>query len=265
MLKRIISAAVMLIVLVPILIAGGRAFYLAVGIIALLALKEILDLKKSHSKIPSGVILMAMAALIFLVFYEYNVDIFSYGLNHLFFALILILFLIPTLFSYKNGEYNTKDAFYLIGVIILLGTAFNAIIVFRNMNLYYLVYLFLVTIMTDTFALVFGMLFGHHPLAPLISPKKTIEGAIGGLVMGSIIPSLFYYYFISPIPFYIILIISLLLSFVSQLGDLLFSKIKRENEIKDFSNLIPGHGGILDRFDSIIFVVLAYVLLIQFI
>lgn len=265
MLKRILSATIMLLVLVPILIAGGRAFYIAVGGIALLALKEILDLQKSHSKIPSGVILMSMVALIFLVFYEYNVDIFSYGINHLFFALMLILFLIPTLFSYKNGQYNTQDAFYLIGIIILLGTAFNALIVLRNMNLNHLIYLFLITIMTDTFALVFGITFGRHPLAPLISPKKTFEGAIGGLLMGSIIPSLYYYYFINQIPFYIILFLSMLLSFTSQLGDLLFSKIKRENEIKDFSNLIPGHGGILDRFDSIIMVVLAYVLLIQFI
>ena len=118
--------------------------------------------------------------------------------------------------------------------------------------------------MTDTFAFFVGSMIGRHPLAPTISPKKTVEGAIGGLLMGTIIPTIFYYYFIKTSPIWLLLLISFILSFVSMLGDLVFSKIKRENEIKDFSNLIPGHGGILDRFDSIIFVILAYILLIQF-
>ena len=83
--------------------------------------------------------------------------------------------------------------------------------------------------------------------------------------MGTLVPTIFYYYFISAEPIWFLLIMSFILSFISQLGDLLFSKIKRENDIKDFSNLIPGHGGVLDRFDSAICVVLAYILFLQFI
>lgn len=264
MLKRILSAIVMLLIFIPILIAGGRAFFIAVGVIALLAFKEFLDLHKSHSKIPPAVTLMSILVLLFLVFYEYDAHVLSYGISHLVFALMLILFLLPTLFSYKNSEYKTQDAFYLMGVILLLGTAFNALIVLRNIDLNHIFYLFLVTIMTDTFAFFVGSMIGRHPLAPTISPKKTVEGAIGGLLMGTIISTIFYYYFIETSPIWLLLLISFILSFVSMLGDLVFSKIKRENEIKDFSNLIPGHGGILDRFDSIIFVILAYILLIQF-
>ena len=264
MLKRILSAIVMLLIFIPILIAGGRAFFIAVGVIALLAFKEFLDLYKSHSKIPPAVTLMSILVLLFLVLYEYYAHVLSYGISHLVFALMLILFLLPTLFSYKNSEYKTQDAFYLMGVILLLGTAFNALIVLRNIDLNHIFYLFLVTIMTDTFAFFVGSMIGRHPLAPTISPKKTVEGAIGGLLMGTIIPTIFYYYFIKTSPIWLLLLISFILSFVSMLGDLVFSKIKRENEIKDFSNLIPGHGGILDRFDSIIFVILAYILLIQF-
>lgn len=265
MLKRILSAIVMLLILIPVLLAGGKVFFLAVALISLLAYKEFLDLRKSHSKIPSGIVLIAALFLIFLVFYEYEAQMINYGVNHLVFALMLLLFLLPTLFPYKNSEYRTQDAFYLIGILILLGTAFNSIIVLRNMDLHHLIYIFLVTVMTDTFALIVGMLIGKHPLAPVISPKKTVEGAIGGLIMGTIIPTIYYYYFMGREAIWFLLLMSFILSFISQLGDLFFSKIKRENEIKDFSNLIPGHGGILDRFDSVICVVLAYILLLQFI
>ena len=118
--------------------------------------------------------------------------------------------------------------------------------------------------MTDTFAFIVGSLIGKHKLAPTISPNKTIEGTLGGLIMGSVIPTIYYYFCINTSSIFLIFIISLILSFVAQLGDLFFSKVKRENEIKDFSNLIPGHGGILDRFDSMIFVILAYILLLNF-
>mgnify|MGYP005806263649 CR=1 FL=1 len=265
MLKRILSAIVMLLILIPVLLAGGKAFFLGVGVISLLAFKEFLDLRKSHSKIPSAIILIAALFLLFLVFYEYEAQMINYGVNHLVFASMILLFLLPTLFPYKNSEYKTQDAFYLMGVLLLLGTAFNSIIVLRNIDLNHLFYIFFVTVMTDTFALVVGMLIGRHPLAPVISPKKTIEGAVGGLIMGTILPTIYYYYFIGREAVWFLLLMSFVLSFISQLGDLVFSKIKRENEIKDFSNLIPGHGGILDRFDSVICVVLAYILLLQFI
>ena len=262
MLKRVISAIVMLLIFIPLLIAGGRAFYLAVGIIALLAFKEMIDLKESHSKIPSGLVLGAMLALLVLVFRDAENSVLSYGISTRLFALLILIFLIPTLFSYKKGEYNTRDAFYLLGVILFLGTAFNAMIVLRNMNLYILVYLFGITILTDTFALLIGMAFGRHKLAPEISPKKTWEGFLGGAIFGTIIPSIFYYYFISPENIIETIVMTLVISVVAQLGDLIFGKIKRENNIKDFSDLIPEHGGILDRLDSTIFAIITYVLII---
>ena len=101
--------------------------------------------------------------------------------------------------------------------------------------------------MTDTFALFTGMFIGKNKLAPSISPKKTIEGFIGGALMGTFIATSFYVTVINQ-------------SMPLQLGDLVFSFVKREYGKKDFSNLIPGHGGILDRFDSLIFVVLAFIL-----
>ena len=108
----------------------------------------------------------------------------------------------------------------------------------------------------DTFAYFTGYLFGKHKLIPDISPKKTVEGAIGGIV-SAVILFVVYGIIIEAITDananYIVLAISgLLLSVTSQVGDLIASLIKREHGVKDFSNLLPGHGGIMDRFDSIL-------------
>ena len=117
--------------------------------------------------------------------------------------------------------------------------------------------------MTDSFALFTGMLIGKHKLAPEISPKKTIEGAIGGSLMGTIIATAFYVTVInSNVPLVFVILITLALTAVGQVGDLAFSAIKRYYGQKDFSDLIPGHGGILDRFDSLVFVVLAFILVL---
>ena len=110
---------------------------------------------------------------------------------------------------------------------------------------------------SDTFALFAGMLFGRHKLAPHVSPKKTVEGAIGGVV-GGVLGTLLLCYIVSHIindPFWVpIILFGGVGSVISQIGDLSFSVIKREFGVKDYGKLLPGHGGILDRFDSVTFV-----------
>ena len=97
-------------------------------------------------------------------------------------------------------------------------------------------------------------------MCPKISPHKTWEGFIGGLIGGSIVGLIVYSNLLGSLTFKAILV-TFILSFIGQIGDLFYSKIKRENKIKDFSNLMPGHGGVLDRVDSLSFVVFAYVIL----
>ena len=110
----------------------------------------------------------------------------------------------------------------------------------------------------DVGAYFFGVFFGRHKLCPLISPKKTIEGALGGFLLNVVVMLSFGAIFSSithlPVNFIAWLLIGALGSPVSILGDLVFSLLKRSCGIKDFSQLIPGHGGMLDRFDSVIFV-----------
>ena len=110
---------------------------------------------------------------------------------------------------------------------------------------------------SDSAALFAGMLFGKHKLAPLASPKKTVEGAIGGLVGGMVGMILFRIIFflctVQKLNILWCILIGLIGAAMGQLGDLSFSVIKRQSGIKDYGRLLPGHGGVLDRFDSVIF------------
>lgn len=257
--KRIISALIMLLITVPIIYYGGVLFKIGISFVSLLALKEIIDLKKSHQPIPIFVELISAISLLFIVLADYDAYSIMFGITYKGIAIMLLSLLSLTVF-YKKDKYTTKDAFYLIGAILLLGAAFNTMILVRAFGLYKFCFLILIFILTDTFALFGGMLFGRHKLSPEISPKKTIEGSIVGSLIGTIGVSIFYHYLINPINLKVIVAI-FILTIIGQIGDLIFSKIKRENEIKDYSNLIPGHGGILDRLDSTIAIMLGYLIM----
>lgn len=144
---------------------------------------------------------------------------------------ILLTFLVLVV-SYNNSKiYGVNDAFYLVGGLLILYFGFNCIIELRNTNYKILVYLLLITIMTDTFAYIVGVLLGKHKLIPEISPKKTIEGLLGGLLFGSIIPIIYYINTFNDINIMLI-VRTIILSLTSQFGDLVFSSIKRNYHIK---------------------------------
>jgi phosphatidate cytidylyltransferase len=169
----------------------------------------------------------------------------------------LLSLLMPTLFI---KDYETKDAFYLISFTLYIGLFYNCVNMIFNQNKYLLLFIILVVVITDTFAYIIGSLIGKHKITS-ISPKKSWEGTIAGVISGCIVGTFYYMAVISSSNVLRTIVLCIILSIMGQLGDLLFSKIKRENKIKDFSNLIPGHGGILDRFDSLSFAVFVYVLL----
>ena len=257
--KRILSAIVMLLICIPIIYFGDKSFRIGIAVVSMLALREMIDLKKSHHKIPKLVELISYLALLFIVLAEYEGYSILFGITYKGIAILLLSILSLCLF-YKKEEYTATDALVLIGTILLLGTAFNTMILVRNLGLWDFCSLILIFILTDTFALFCGMAFGKHKLIPHVSPNKTWEGSIGGTLIATIGVSVFYHYLVSPVTWKIVLGI-LILSVIGQIGDLIFSKIKRENNIKDFSNLIPGHGGVLDRLDSTITIMLGYLII----
>ena len=254
---RIISAIIALAVIIPLLYIGGIPFAIAIGILSLLAYKEVIDLKSDLPMIVKFVGIISLLLVVYITFDGYSL---AFGLSYKSIALSIMLLLIPTLFL--GNKYTTRNAFYLIGTTLILGTFFNTILLIVDINVWVFIYLLIITIMNDTFAMLIGKLIGKNKMVPKISPNKTWEGAIAGSLVSTIIASIFYLHIINSnaIIFHIV-IITFVLSVVGQIGDLVFSKIKRENGIKDFSGIMPGHGGILDRLDSIIFVVLAFIII----
>lgn len=261
--QRVISAIIALIIVIPALMLGGKIFGLGCALLSVQAMREFLMLKENTNKIPILIQLLVIACTVLLVLSEFDGYSIAFGLSYKGIALASLGLFLPTIF-YKQDTYKTSEAFYLLGCVVLTGLIFNSFILVRNLGLNIFIYLLLITTMTDTFAYVFGSLIGKHKLCPLISPKKSWEGSICGSLMGTFIASAFYHVMINPISLKII-VITLVLTILGQLGDLFFSKIKRENGIKDFSNIMPGHGGVLDRLDSLIIVVLAYIIMFSLI
>lgn len=264
--KRIISAIIALAIVIPLIVVGGVAFNIGVYIISLVALKELLDTKASKKQIP---IFIQLIAYIFMtiILISNSKDISNvFTLDYRILSALFMAFLIPTVFYHERSKYSINDAFFLIGSLLFLGISMSLLILVRSINLNLLIFLLLIPMATDIFAYVTGMLIGKHKLLEEISPKKTIEGMVGGTLMGVFIGAMFHHTVIDPTFSKIeILLICTFLSLLGQYGDLVFSAIKRYFGKKDFSNLMPGHGGILDRLDSIIFVLLGFMFFINII
>ena len=260
---RIISAIIMVAVFVPLLIIGDLPFALLMAVLGIGGLYELLKVRESKKKIPRIIKLFAYVMVFAFCMYNFDSIEFHSEFDYRVMALILSLFLVPIVFVNDNDKYNFNDALYVIGSLLFVGLSFNLIVLIRNFDIHYIIYLLLVTTITDTFALFSGLLVGKHKMCPKISPKKTWEGLVGGVLMGTFVATAFFFTVINANTSLVFLIFSTaFLCLVGQIGDLVFSSIKRYYDVKDFSEIIPGHGGILDRFDSLIFVTLAFILLL---
>ena len=258
--KRIISAIVMILIVLPLIVFGG--LYLKVGTVVLGAC-SMYELLKQKNNMPLFIKIISIISVMLVIYFSNSFSIFS---NLYFFQILFLLFFISVVFIEEKEKYNLSDALYVIGSIIFISISFIAFNMIREKSIFYFVYIILIATMTDTFALFGGTLFGKHKLCPKISPNKTIEGSVIGTIFGVFISVLFIVFTCKlNINIFVLILITLLLSIMGQFGDLFFSSIKRRFNIKDFSNLIPGHGGILDRLDSSIFVILAYMIMHTFI
>lgn len=156
------------------------------------------------------------------------------------------------LYVLLNDDIRFEDLSFVVLVTMILSLGVFAISNILKLDLSVLGYVIVATYATDTFAYLGGNLFGKHKLIERISPNKTVEGAIAGTV-GSIVLSILFAYFFVNLEFTVVLYASLLIPIFAQVGDLTFSMIKRKFDIKDFGNIFPGHGGVLDRIDSVLF------------
>ena len=258
---RFISAVIALIILIPLILNGGVFFSLGVYIISMLGLKEFLTVKSKEKDLPFFIEIISYIILTLLILLNINTTELTYKIDFRIIVGLFLTYLIPIVLYHDSKKYSVVDAFYLIGGIFFLGASFSTLIMIRNISLDILLYLLLITTVTDTYAYITGSLIGKHKLLEVISPNKTWEGVIGGSVFGVLISATFYYTCInSDINILTLLVVTLFLSVLGQFGDLVFSAIKRHFNVKDFSNIMPGHGGILDRCDSIIFVILGFII-----
>lgn len=253
---RVITAIVMVAAMVPFFVWSDTvAFPILMALLAGIGIYEMqgcIESKKQYfSSIPAVIMGLGMP---FLARYYAGDGL----LDYLFLSAFAVItyMLIVSVFSGKAFTVETAALSGATTVYVSFG--FTAMVLLRDMPYGQYIYFlpFIISWMTDTFAYFSGMLFGKHKLIPAVSPKKTVEGSIGGTLCG-VLFTLLYGFIIGQIsdasPNYLSIgIVALVVSLLSQCGDLIMSLIKRKFEIKDYGKLFPGHGGVLDRFDSII-------------
>lgn len=184
---------------------------------------------------------------------------------------INIIFVAMYLMTLFFSEVTTKsikiiDVFYVFTITLVFAVAGQAFMFIRQLSFNAAFYVLFTNFMSDAFAYYFGIMFGKRKLAPIISPKKTWEGAIAGVAMSGILGTIVFLILpFGEFPIWVIFIISIILGIGAIIGDLIFSSIKRYFGIKDFGVIFPGHGGILDRVDSLLFNLMAFLAMVALI
>ena len=171
MTKRVVSAIVMILLFVPFLVLGGTYFTVFMTILGVMGLYELMRIRGSKKQFPAIMRVLAYIMGIFFIISNSKSIEFQFNLDYRVVSLMIFLFLAPMVFINDNKKYNLNDALFLIGSVLFIGLSFNLLVIARNFNITYIIYLLLITTMTDTFALFTGMLIGKHKLAPNISPK----------------------------------------------------------------------------------------------
>nr|WP_321315066.1 phosphatidate cytidylyltransferase [uncultured Ligilactobacillus sp.] len=251
--QRVTTAIIALLIFIPLLIIGGTPFNILVVAMGIVAMTEFVSMKKLFVVSPAAFIsYFAIASLLvprnwlnFLPANESYIDLFFV------FLLCLLAFTVMS----KN-MFSFDDAGALILGAVYAGFGFHFMIQARTESLWMLLYALLIVWITDSGAYLIGRKIGKHKLAPKISPNKTWEGSIGGTLAAVIIVGIYVYMQQSVFKYNmpIMLVLTLIFSIGGQFGDLIESAFKRHYGVKDSGKILPGHGGILDRFDSLLFV-----------
>lgn len=240
--KRLLTGIFILAITIFALYKGGIFIFL---MCLFLSSSAIYELQTPMSKIDKkgNLAISLVYNLIFnILLYNKNIEL----------ALIsLAIFVSFEMFLFTFRDLGIKSSLVDSFSILYITVSFSLIYLLKDNMLIWLIYI--CSWGTDTFAYIFGMLFGKTKLTS-ISPKKTAEGSIGGII-GSVLLAIIFGKFIQYHSLISLVIISIFGSIIAQIGDICSSKIKRESGIKDYSNILIGHGGVLDRYDSVLFVI----------
>mgnify|MGYP000799796466 CR=1 FL=1 len=252
---RLISGIFLVIAALLTIISGGYVLFVTLLCVSLLGIQELYKAMEVHK---DGIGLLEMAGYLGAVLYYASLllDFERYGMMAVLLGLVLLMFVY--VFTYPKYEADqVMSAFFgIVYVAVMLSFIFLT----RNLEggKFIVWLIFLCSWGCDTCAYCVGVLIGKHKMAPKLSPKKSIEGAVGGVVGAALLAIIYGFVFKDAMgcttqTIWFMAGICAVGALISMVGDLTASAIKRNYEIKDYGKLIPGHGGILDRFDSVIF------------
>lgn len=256
--KRLMSSVVLVILALVLLLTGDGVLALGTLILSLIAFRE---LTKACGVIAEGQKNNALEAVGYAGIVLYYLVVYGSG-NPVYWVGMLALIFLGMMFVYVFSfpRFRAEQVMTAFFCAFYAPVLFTFIFLTRNLpNGIYMVWMiFISSWICDTCAYLTGMAIGKHKLAPVLSPKKSIEGAVGGVVGSALVGAAFGYFALERVfadqnVTWIAALICGVGAVISQVGDLAASGIKRNHDIKDYGKLIPGHGGIMDRFDSVLF------------
>lgn len=284
--KRTITGIILALLLIPAFWFGGLYLNIVLLFLAVWASFELFNMFNTKAELGKGVMIteLILSGLMYFTiqrYYEGDSAVsllpqtmplagIDGSLEWVFLTFVLLIVIGATLLVLVP-KFSADNFGQLLVTVLYPALGFGAVFGLRSFSVYNIGFLFIITIFTDIFAYVVGVRWGKHRLAEHISPKKSIEGSIGGTV-AAVILALAYIYIADldmigeiPLNIFVSILLILFISAIGQIGDLVASKLKRSYNIKDFSQIFPGHGGVLDRFDSLVFAGMVLMLLSKFV
>lgn len=258
---RILSGIVLVMIVALCVYLGQTACLVLIGLVGLLVIDEVItnfyDLFRNSKRYVFS-IATYLAGFYFYNFYHVSAAAFNFWISMG--ILLNILLLVYLFFIFKKSDTLLsfiRATSWLTGIIVLIPLLALSYMLHSERWMLFLANLMILNFMVDTAAYFTGRKFGKHKLWEAVSPKKTIEGAIGGVFFSVLVTSYFWHSYIEPLNSFTVVFFTIV-ACSSQVGDLFQSKLKRQFELKDSSSLIPGHGGVYDRVDSLLFVAPLY-------
>lgn len=268
MLVRTLSSIVFLLVVLPCIYFSGTPLFVAFTVfLSIRAIYEMLRCNGLHNNVPLSISMYPLSILPIMARYIDDSRVYAIIFPFIFTCSFLVLSVYT--FMKEKPDLGKVISTWFFSMFAVSG--FTSLILLADItdgSWHIMFFAFIAAWVTDSCALITGMLLGKHKLLPSVSPKKTIEGAIGGvlfcvaafLLYAKLLEVFFEYQIES---YLLIALCGFICALVAVIGDLLFSAVKRASGIKDFGRLMPGHGGVLDRFDSLISIAIVLLMFIS--
>lgn len=259
---RVLSGIALVVLMVAGVFAGNAVFTALFTIISIIGMMELYKIYNMHKSILGCAGYLCAVIFDALLFFQLD----SYASAFLVFSLILLMIVYVVEFPKYTTDQMMMSYLGLLYVNVMLSFVFRIRALDNGVILVWLV--FICSWVNDTCAYLVGVMFGKHKMTPKLSPKKSYEGAVGGILGTAIVAAIYGFVFKNQLSDFsnsvvVFAIAGGLGAFISIFGDLAASGIKRNHDVKDYGNIIPGHGGVMDRFDSMVFIapVIYYVLI----